>query len=476
MNIKNISSLILLIILSSCSLNKGYQRANNAYLNQNYELAIELYDKMLSTTKNSAQQTKAELERSDCYYQIGYREYKKGNWSLAAEYLYLANSAIADAVLDFCYQKLAEQSIAQGDKITALEYLSYIIDYLPDSDIYRDVLVQRSRLYAEMKDYKKSFQDYQTLFALAPLSTQLKSLQPIIDDFVPFLLTEAEQFKKEGNFQKALDSYYYFRQYPLQLQSSITNEICELYLIIANLKIEQKSYRTAKTNLDNAQSICNDKKTVIDQIIENTCSQIFTEGDSLLAKMQFESAIKKYETCFVFRQNDSAAHARISSAQQKKENYHLAKEWESKGTREEEEKDFTAALASYKYSAGIFQLPDINEKISRMENTIEAERDPQAFAIKIIREYKSGALLRNLDALKAEMRLKYGQYAKFSEWKVTYAIGKYRYEVRYDIISPEETFYFAWRVNLITKEVSPSNRISDNILSTSLLMKHQKQE
>jgi hypothetical protein len=53
---------------------------------------------------------------------------------------------------------------------------------------------------------------------------------------------------------------------------------------------------------------------------------------------------------------------------------------------------------------------------------------------------------------------------------VTFAIGQYKYEVRYDILSPEENYYLAWNVNIRTKKVTPSNKISEKIMLDAKLI------
>jgi len=63
-----------------------------------------------------------------------------------------------------------------------------------------------------------------------------------------------------------------------------------------------------------------------------------------------------------------------------------------------------------------------------------------------------------------ELRYKYGASVTSSEWKVTFAIGQYKYEVRYDIVSPEETYYYAWTVDIRTRKVIPSNKASEKLM------------
>ena len=58
----------------------------------------------------------------------------------------------------------------------------------------------------------------------------------------------------------------------------------------------------------------------------------------------------------------------------------------------------------------------------------------------------------------------YGDRVDSSGWKVYYSIGEYKYEVRFDLLSPEDNYYYAWRVNLKTREITSLNKISEDMM------------
>ncbi len=473
-----IRSVILVILIFSfgCSRNYKFYRANRAYMQSDYITAIQKYDEFIDRKKNSAMQTQAELERSDCYYQLGYNEFQQENWEIASQYLYLANSIIADDLLDVCYKKLAALALENGDTLRALDYYSYIIDYLPNSTVYDAVIVERIKLNDKQQNYADAFQDYRLLWERSPDSEQRKNVQPIIDRFVPNLLQKAYDYKAEGNYLLAVNELLKFTKYPLTQHKQIINEICDLYLILAELRIEDKDYKSARSYFDRTLQTCPEKSEIVQNRISSTCSEIIKEADLLQQELKFDQAIARYNLCYILQEDHTEAAAKIAAAEENKAKYLKALEFENTGQSHEDKNDFADALQSYRQSASYYDSERIRNKIFRTQNLIEAEKDPKAFALKIINDHDNGNIVKNLETLKQNMRARYGEYVQFSDWKVTYAIGNYKYEVRYDVISTEETFYFAWRVDLLTQKVNPSNRVSENLMITGDLMQHQNQE
>jgi hypothetical protein len=99
-----------------------------------------------------------------------------------------------------------------------------------------------------------------------------------------------------------------------------------------------------------------------------------------------------------------------------------------------------------------------------MGNLIQAEKDPKEFAMKIINSYKNGIIPLGVSIAESSVIAQYGDEVKNSGWKVYYAIGEYKYEVRFDILSPDENYYYSWRVNLKTREITSLNNISEDVL------------
>jgi len=133
-------------------------------------------------------------------------------------------------------------------------------------------------------------------------------------------------------------------------------------------------------------------------------------------------------------------------------------------------RSYQEALNNYKQAKQYYSSEKIIEKIFIMKNMLQSQNDPKAFAKKVILEFYNGALANAVAITEQKMRDKYGASVTSSDWKVTFAIGQYKYEVRYDIVSPEETYYFAWTVDIRVRKVMPSNKASEKLMLDNNLL------
>ncbi|HRX76699.1 MAG TPA: hypothetical protein P5342_04510 [Candidatus Cloacimonadota bacterium] len=100
-----------------------------------------------------------------------------------------------------------------------------------------------------------------------------------------------------------------------------------------------------------------------------------------------------------------------------------------------------------------------------MQNLIEAERNPTAFAERIINEYRSGLLVRRVAAKRAEVLQTYkANEIRDSGWKMLLSTGQYKYEARYDLLTPTDTYLYVWQINLRDRSVIPLNRLSEELM------------
>jgi hypothetical protein len=51
-----------------------------------------------------------------------------------------------------------------------------------------------------------------------------------------------------------------------------------------------------------------------------------------------------------------------------------------------------------------------------------------------------------------------------SGWKLLLSSGQYRYEARYDLLTPNETFLYIWQINLRDRSVIPLNKLSEALM------------
>ncbi len=436
-------------------------------MDSNYATAIEHYDNYLASHSQSSLATRAELERSDCYYQLGYKAYEKQNWLLASRLFYLSNSIIADSKLDECYKELAIQVISKNDTIKAMEYYRYIIQYLPDSELIPEMLFNRCNIYLAKAENLTAFDDYHQLWTNFPDSDYRKSIQPKIDILLPDFMQEALQMKANKEYKAALDVCFRLSLYPSQLQSDIINEIGNLYWLMAESEIAQNNLRTARKYYDNVYEYCPERKVKALARIEEICNDFIISGSEMEKVLKFDEAIFTYQECFKLVQNYSRAEEKIAMARETKSKYLQAMVKMHDAEEKERIKEHKQALTLYTQSNNLFSTKEAKNKIFIMQNILEAEKDPKTFARNIVSDYQNGLLLTKVSIVEDYMVERFGDVVKPSGWKVTYSIGMYKYEVRYDLLSTFGNFYFAWRVDLKTRTVSPSNKISE-LLETNI--------
>ncbi|MCF7858247.1 MAG: hypothetical protein K9N07_02830 [Candidatus Cloacimonetes bacterium] len=466
MKSKILLSMILLIgatnanSLVSTKLNIAHQ----LYMKSNYVMAIKLYDEFLTTSQNGALSTQAELERSDCYYQLGFKAVEKENWLLAARLFFLSNSEIADSKLDDCYFHLAQMDLEDNKPNSTLNYFNKITSYLKDSEHIPEVLYHRIQIYTDMGNNLAAFNDYDFLWQNYPDNDFTNAIQPFIDELMPLFINEALVIKDSLKYDQALDLLKKLGKYPSKYQNKIFIDISDLYMIKANISYSNNNYVQTQEFLDLAYEFDQSKYNLIDAKTKEFCNQIFQHATELADSFQFDESIATYKKCFILMPDYPKCNEMIAKTVLMKQNYQLALENEKQANRFEAEENYEAAFASYKKSHNAFATDRVNNKLYIIGNIIQAEKDPKAFAESIIKEFKSGMIISKVRDIEASLVAQYGDQVETSGWKVYYAIGKFKYEVRYDLLSPGKNYYFAWRVDLKTREVTSLNKTSDEII------------
>ncbi|MDD3579376.1 MAG: hypothetical protein PHS23_10335, partial [Candidatus Cloacimonetes bacterium] len=86
-------------------------------------------------------------------------------------------------------------------------------------------------------------------------------------------------------------------------------------------------------------------------------------------------------------------------------------------------------------------------------------------AERIINEYRSGLLVRRVAAKRAEVLQTYkANEIRDSGWKMLLSTGQYKYEARYDLLTPTDTYLYVWQINLRDRSVIPLNRLSEELM------------
>ncbi len=457
--------LILFIFVSAyCGTNTRFNIAHQLYMKSNYVMAIKHFDQFLDITQNGALATQAELERSDCYYQLAYKALDKDNWLLASRLFFLANSEMADSKLDDCYFQLAKKHLSDDSPTAALEYYEKVTTFLQDSEYIPEILFNRIKIYLDMNNKLAAFDDYHFLWKYHPDNSYTKQIQPFIDSLMPSFIQEALDFRDSKNYNVAVDMLSKLGLYPSGYQDEIFEYISNIYQTMAESSLAQKDYAQVRKDLDLALMHDYSKKEAIAGKTRDICSQIIKEGNKLITSFQFDEAIKIFEQCYILIPDYTKCTNIINDTINRKQDYQSALEYEEQANQLEKKEEYASAKTYYDKSYNLFKTDRVREKIYLMNNLIRAEKNPKVFAESIIKEYKHGVIPARIGAMEKTLRDKYEESVSTSGWKIHYAIGDYKFEVRYDLLSPEENYYFAWHVNLKNRKITSLNKLSEQML------------
>ncbi len=456
--------LILILLISGCFLNKKYYLAHSFYKKRNYPVAIENYDIFLKKSPQSALATKAEMERSDCYYKLGLKAFSKKYWLLAKKFFYLANSYQADESMDNCCFEMAKIAFENNDIDSTLITYDYIITHLQTSELIPEILYKRININYKLNNKNQIFTDYKLLWDNYPQNEFSIKSQSVIDNLMPEYINNSLTFKDSAKYEIAIDLLFGMIDYPTSFQDRINVEISEIYLLMANEAFEQKRFYETREYFQKTISYNPEKETFVQDQLINICDSFINTGNNLIKENKIDEAITFYEKAFIFIPEYPSANDAITNALDLKIKQQKSLELKDIALNYENEEDYKQALKYFKQSYSQYQIPEVKSKIFLMGNLIEAEKDPKAFAKSIILNYKNGIIPQKVNALTNDLILLFGDEVETSGWNAMYSVGKYKYEVRFDILTSKENYYFIWRVNLEDRSFVALNKISEELL------------
>ena len=453
-------SIVILLLSTGCVTNKKYRRAYQAYEEQDYVASVLLFDIYINSSLNGAMATQAEADRSEAYFQLGMQAFENSNWNLAKDFLYLANTEKADSKMDICYFELSKIALVQNKIDSTLVCYDKILSELPQSPLIPEILFNRITLLVALDKKGDAYNDYLTLYRNHTNSNFTQKVQPIVDELIPFYIGAATEFKQVGDYDTSLEMFLKLTLHPTSHSDRINAEISGLYYILADIAAEKERYAEAEGLFENAKKF-SQNNNIINSRIAEICHDLTTKGDSLLAVELPDEAKAVYETIFIFHENSENAKNAVAKAVATKNNYINAEKLFAEAVKYEDKKKYQIALKSYNQSKKLHNTKPVREKIFTMQNLIRAEKNPLEFAGSIIKKYGKSKILNKINEVQAEQLMIHGDdLVRISGWKVLYSFGQYKYEVRYDIISPDERLYYAWRVDLSNQAISALNKLS----------------
>ncbi|MCF7912676.1 MAG: hypothetical protein K9M99_09120 [Candidatus Cloacimonetes bacterium] len=464
LNFKTLTLWTLLLLLTACSSSNKFKDAHEYSKSGNFVPAIMLYDKYIQRNHHSAEQTIAELERSECYYQLGLQAYTKKNWVLADRLFFLANSDQADELADNVHLELAHKAEIAGDIDEQLEHYDYVINFIPDSELVPEMLRSRIDIYLQRNQKVAAYADYKTLWESYPESEQAPSATEVINPLIPWFLESPRLMRENGNFSAAIAEFQLYANYPSSYREDIYYEIGTSYYQWGMYDLENKDYVAMRQHFDLAVANNPDLLSSTEHVKSEVRQRFIDTGDQLLNEGEIALAIETYSKSFLVLPDDPQALKKIDQAKEQRRRFAQADSLYTQAELFENRNEYKKAKDLYYDSWKLSGKTAAERKSHEMDNYIRAESNPKNFALEIIRDYKNGIIKRNVDTKLAAMTKEFGDQVSSSDWKAVYSYGEFNFEVRIDIFSPAESHYYAWRINLIERTISPLNKDSEALM------------
>lgn len=454
-----------LVMLAGCEINR-LRSAEEHYTQKRYAAAIQELDSFINTANNGALVTRAEQVRSNSYYQLGEIARQRKNYELAIRFLKLSNSAQADASLAEIYKELAGLAAAKEDFQLQLMFIDSLIREIPGSNLVPEMLYRRIMLHLDVfVDTEYAWQDYMTLFDNYAGTPFELTARKTVDRFVPGKIAYAKTLVSTGYYNEGLQIYFELAKYPVVQTQTINTLIASAYVAQAESFLNAQDYFAADRFFRIAMQYDPGKKAEIDRRLEQIASLFIKKGDALAAAKDFDNALVHYQKTFEIIPDYPAARQAIEKVNITRANIARAKQLFDQGERMEATGKYADALTLYQQANNLDAKPEYSQKAAQMQNLLDAQRNPQEFAQRIINQYRNGLLINRIQNQKKELATRYkANEIRDSGWKFLLSSGQHKYEVRYDLITPRETFLYVWQVNLRDRSITPLNKISEALM------------
>ncbi len=460
-----ISVLLMLLSLSACETNR-FRRTEELYQKGRYAATIQEVDGFLKIAENGALATRAEMLRADSYMQLGLMAVERQNWELAIRFFKISNSPESDTHLAEIYKRLAIAAEAAGDNELTVSYLNTILREIPDSRLIPEVLYRKISLYQTVYlDNDSAWRDYRRLYDEFPDNSYEIQARNYASRLIPGFIAHTQQLSDSGYHTEALGLLFEMDRYPVVDHPEMQRLISDVYQAQAEGYLVSENYLEADRLLRIALQYDPTKKAEIDARLASITSLFIQMGDRFLAQRDFPNAMLYYTKTFEIIPDYPAARAAITRLEQVQINMARAQELATQAEEMEAGRRHNDALRLYQQAANLENKQEYRQKITLMQNLIEADRNPEAFAQRIINEYRGGVLNRKIRQQISTLRTRFRENEiRDSGWKILLSTGQYKYEARYDLLTPTDTFFYIWQVNLRDRTVVPLNRISEELM------------
>jgi len=460
-------TLLLLILLSlgACEINR-LKNAEELYEKKRFAATIQEVDEYLPISRNGALATRAELLRSSSYYELGVLAQKRDNIDVAIRFYKLSNSERADANLADIYRMLADRAKESAKHPEHLFYINAILREIPKSPYIPEMLARRiSTLYEIYAERDLAWQDYMLLFDTYSNNSFELQARAQVKRFIRYKVDYAQELSSQEYYSDALAILFELTRYPVLDQDELNRLIADNYQAQAEMYIIAQDYIEADRHFRIALQYYPAKKVEIDQRLNSIASRFIDKGNSLLDARDFENALLHFQKTFDIIPDYEPALEAIDRLFTLRINIQKAAQLFLDGEKLEVAGKFADAQKLYNAAFQLDDKADYRSKALQMQNLMEAQKNPSAFAQRIIMEHRGGLIQRRISEIKNELSTKYkAEEIRDSGWKIMLSTGQNKYETRYDILTPQETFFFIWQVNLRDRAVIPLNKLSESLL------------
>ena len=463
--LKHLVLLCILLLLGACEVNR-LRSIEEHYRQRRYAAAIQEADDFISGAANGAFITRAELARSNSYHRLGVMSLERGNQELAIKFFKLSNSDAADKDLGDLYKQRIMEAIQDNDYETQLLYVNNIIREIPRSALVPEMMYRRINLYLDYRgDSDGAWQDYMDLFDGHPNDSYEVAARKSMERIVPGKKAYGQRLAQSGYFNEALTVFFELAKYPVVKTQDINLLIGDTYRAQAEEYLHAGDYLEADRFLRIALQYIPEQRPQIEAKLQQIVGLFINKGDQYLAAKDFTSAMAHYQKVFEIIPDYPPALQAIQRLNTTKENIARAAQLFEQGQRSEASGKYAEALGLYQQANSLDSSAEIQRHIATIQNIMEADRNPQAFARKIINQYRGGLLLNRVNQKKRELLANYkDSEIRDSGWKFLLSTSQYKYEVRYDLMSPRDTFFYVWQVNLKDRSIIPLNKISEDLM------------
>ncbi|HOH47266.1 MAG TPA: hypothetical protein PLX59_05450, partial [Candidatus Cloacimonadota bacterium] len=282
---------------------------------------------------------------------------------------------------------------------------------------------------------------------------------------IPGFIAHARQLSDTGYYTEALGLLFEMDRYPVVDHPEMQRLISDVYQAQAEEYLVAENYMEADRLLRIALQYNPAKKAEIDARLNSITSLFIQMGDRYLAQRDFPNAMLYYTKTFEIIPDYADARAAIARLEQVQINMARAQELATQAEEMEAARRHTEALRLYQQAANLENKQEYRQKIATMQNLIEADRNPEGFAQRIVNEFRGGVLNRKIRQQIANLRTRFRQdEIRDSGWKILLSTGQYKYEARYDLLTPTDTYFYIWQVNLRDRTIVPLNRISEELM------------